>query len=88
MGVGSLSNIIYVASHRLPVGVYSYQSPIANVDNRIGENYFADLQNNRPKIIVVVKQTATAPIFPAGPRKWLIFYRQNAIKKCMVTANI
>ena len=36
-------NIIYVASHRLPAGVYSYQFPIADVDNRIGEKYFADL---------------------------------------------
>ena len=56
-------NIIYVASHRLPAGVYSYQFPIANVDNRIGENYLADLENHKPKLVVVVKQTATKPIF-------------------------
>ncbi|MCR5758259.1 MAG: hypothetical protein K6F95_10195 [Selenomonas sp.] len=66
-------NIIYVASNRLPASVYSYQFPIANVDNRIGEKYFADLHNNRPKIIVVVRQKATAPIFSRWSKKMVDF---------------
>ena len=74
-------NIIYVASHRLPAGVYSYQFPIADVDNRIGENYFADLQNNRPKIIVVVKQTATAPIFSRWSKKMVDFLQTECYKE-------
>lgn len=67
--------IIYVASHRLPSGVYSYQSPIANVDNRIGEKYFTNLQAYKPKLIVVIKQTANEPIFSHWSKLMIDFLR-------------
>lgn len=57
----------------LPAGVYSYQFPIADVDNRIGEKYFADLQNTKPKLIVVARQRVKAPILSCWSQKMVDF---------------
>ena len=48
-------NIVYVLSHRLPASRYSYQSPIATVDPQIYYEYFIELEEKRPSLIVLKK---------------------------------
>ncbi|MBR2215316.1 MAG: hypothetical protein IJ849_06115 [Selenomonadaceae bacterium] len=50
-------DVFYVATPRKSASVYSYQFPIAMVDERIGEAYFSDLQKRQPKIIVIQQAT-------------------------------
>lgn len=46
-------NIFYLLSRRIPASKYSYQSPIAEVDNRIYEEYFEEINLNQPKFIII-----------------------------------
>lgn len=46
-------DIIYALSKRLPASKYSYQFPIGKVDNRILADFFDELKENFPKIIVI-----------------------------------
>lgn len=45
-------NQYYLFSQRLSASRYSYQSPISSVDPHILEEYFEDLRENTPKVIV------------------------------------
>jgi hypothetical protein len=47
------SNIIYLLSDRDSVSKYSYQTPIAEIDPKIKEEYLSDIRNLTPKIIVI-----------------------------------
>ena len=44
---------VYVLSHRLSASEYSYQFPISQVNKSISEDYFAALDRELPKIVVV-----------------------------------
>ncbi len=44
---------IYLITNRLSASKYSYQYPISEVDSKRQEEYFADLEKNNPKLIVV-----------------------------------
>ena len=46
-------NIIYLLSRRMPASKYSYQNPIGEVDNRIYEEYFQEIDLNKPKFIII-----------------------------------
>lgn len=46
-------NIIYLLSRRMPASKYSYQNPIGEVDNRIYEEYFQEIDLNQPKFIII-----------------------------------
>lgn len=46
-------NIIYVMSDRLSISKYSYQFPIGQVETKIMDKYFYDLEKSLPKIIVI-----------------------------------
>lgn len=46
-------NIIYILSGRMHATRYSYQVPIANISPEIKEQYFGQLEQELPKIIVV-----------------------------------
>lgn len=46
-------NLIYVLSGRFSTSQYSYQFPIQQYDDSILNTYFAELQANRPAIIVI-----------------------------------
>ena len=50
------SNYIYYLSDRLSASYYSYQSPIAFIDNNIFEEYIKDIKKEKPKIVVVIKK--------------------------------
>ncbi|EOS20473.1 hypothetical protein C804_06318 [Lachnospiraceae bacterium A4] len=46
-------NIIYLLSKRMPASKYSYQFPIAEVDESIYEEYFNDLELTPPTFVIV-----------------------------------
>ena len=46
-------DVVYLASSRMSVSKYSYQSPIAQKDPRIESEYFADLDNQPPAAVVI-----------------------------------
>lgn len=46
-------NIIYVLSHRAPAVKYSYQIPIADVNNAIYTEYYEELERKIPKLIII-----------------------------------
>lgn len=46
-------NFIYVLSERLAASRYSYQVPIAGVDEGIRKEFFEDMKHYRPKMVVV-----------------------------------
>lgn len=46
-------NIIYVLSERLSASKYSYQAPLTEVNPIIAEKYFTDLEQSKPKLIVI-----------------------------------
>ena len=46
-------NIIYVLSQRIPASRYSYQHPIGTVDSGIYEQYFAEIEEQNPTLIVI-----------------------------------
>jgi len=46
-------DIIYLLSDRKSASVYSYQTPIAIVDNKIKENYIMDIKSKKPKAIII-----------------------------------
>lgn len=46
-------NIIYVESERLPASKYSYQLPIGNVDETIMTEFFGELSETLPRIVVI-----------------------------------
>lgn len=46
-------NIIYLLSKHKSASKYSYQFDPASIDHKILENYFTDLEKNKPKIIVM-----------------------------------
>ena len=46
-------NIIYILSERSTASKYSFQEPLVEVNKQILEDYFNDLSNNLPKLIVV-----------------------------------
>lgn len=46
-------NIIYVESERLPASKYSYQMPIGEVDGSILAEFFAEINETIPRIVVV-----------------------------------
>lgn len=50
-------NIFYVLSQRLPASRYSYLFPISDLDLKILQEYFLDLEVNKPQIIVLPKST-------------------------------
>ncbi len=74
-------NIIYLGSHRLPVSVYSYQSPIANVDNNIGEKFFLDLQQNKPKMVIIVNSIVNSPNFSKWTERMYDFLRTDCYEQ-------
>lgn len=46
-------NIIYVLSHRVPAVKYSYQFPIAEVNDDIYTEYYEELESKLPKLIII-----------------------------------
>lgn len=46
-------NIIYVQSERLPASKYSYQAPIGSIDERIIIDFFEEINETKPRMIVV-----------------------------------
>ena len=50
-------DIIYVVSDRMHATKYSYQFPIGNVSKKIMNEYYNQLQKEKPKIIVVCKDS-------------------------------
>lgn len=44
---------VYLASNRFPASKYSYQFPIGQVDSTIMDEYFEELAENKPKLIVI-----------------------------------
>ena len=49
-------NIIYLKCNRLPASRYSYQFPISEVRPSILDDYYKEIENNRPKVFVLQKQ--------------------------------
>ena len=47
------ANTIYVNSHRLPASRHSFPTAVINIRPGTYEEYLADLQNNRPKLIII-----------------------------------
>ena len=45
-------NKYYLTSNRMSVSKYSYQYPIAEIDSMIRKEYFSELKENKPKLIV------------------------------------
>ena len=50
------SDYVYVLSNRLSNSKYSYQFPISDVDGEIFNEYIRSLENDPPKIVVVMKK--------------------------------
>lgn len=48
-------NIIYVESGRLPASKYSYQFPIIRIDEIAAVEFFNDINETRPKVVVLPK---------------------------------
>lgn len=48
-------NIIYVQSERLPASKYSYQAPVGSVDKTILTDFFEELNQTMPEMVVVPK---------------------------------
>lgn len=48
-------NVIYVNSQRLPASKYSYQLPIGDVDKRIMNEFFEEINNTNPPLVVIAK---------------------------------
>lgn len=44
---------VYIISNRLPASKYSYQYPLFLVDPTILDDYFSELEENKPKMIVI-----------------------------------
>jgi len=57
MVIGNM-DFYYIYSNRLAASRYSYQIPIANIDNKIKEEFINDLINNKPKIVIVLDYTS------------------------------
>ena len=49
-------NIVYVISERLSASKYSYQFPIGTIDTNIMDQYFEDLTEKQPKVIVIQEE--------------------------------
>lgn len=47
------ANLYYVLSNRLSASRYSYQFPVGNTNPIIFDEYFADLEQNHPEMIIV-----------------------------------
>lgn len=44
---------IYVLSQKKPASKYSYQYPIGNISKEIFDRYFQDLNDNKPKFVII-----------------------------------
>lgn len=53
-------NIIYNLSNRFAASKYSYQSPPLDIDSRRAEEFYRELRENRPKVIVLPEKGAFA----------------------------
>ena len=51
-GVVGNNDKIYLLSERLSASKYSYQSPVAFVDETIFDEFYAEIGDNNPKAIV------------------------------------
>lgn len=50
-------NIVYNLSNRFAASRYSYQAPIGDISSEIREEFFEDLRENMPKVIVLSKKS-------------------------------
>lgn len=48
-------NILYVLSGRMPASKYSYQFPLIDISGEIESEFFNDLKQNIPKLIVIYR---------------------------------
>lgn len=55
-------SVIYLLSDRRSASKYFYQTPIAQIDNKIKEQYYEDLKEKKPKLIVLATQTGVEDI--------------------------
>lgn len=53
-------NILYLLSQRMSVSKYSYQFPIGTINPKYMDEYFDDIKNRPPKIIVIQKNRLDA----------------------------
>lgn len=71
------NNIIYNYTHRMSASKYSYQYPIIFIDKDMEKEYFEDLKENKPKMIV---SCYTFEKYPEFKEKWLNFLDDNGYK--------
>lgn len=74
------SNYIYLLSNRKSVSKYSYQMPIGNMNEEITKEYFEELKENRPKLIVWAAEIFDREMFSQMRQKMEEFLKENNYK--------
>jgi len=46
-------NIIYIKSNRIPASKYSYQDPVIEISDKIHDEFWMEMNTNKPKCVVV-----------------------------------